>query len=55
MRLYWALGLGLAGAGFALAALDATSFASALSGAVLEAVFAVACLVQHRRWAQAAP
>jgi hypothetical protein len=55
MRLYWVLGLVLAAAGFALAALNATAFAGALSGAVLEAVFAVACLVQHRRWAQAVP
>jgi hypothetical protein len=54
MRLYWVLGLVLAGAGFALAALNATPFAGALSGAGLELVFAVACLVQHRRWARTA-
>lgn len=52
MRLYWALGLALAGAGFALAALKATVFAGALAGAVLEALFAMACVVQHRRWAR---
>ena len=50
MRLYWALGLVLAGAGFALAPLNATAFVSALVGAVLEAIFAIVCLVQHRRW-----
>ena len=49
-RLYWALGLVLAGAGFALASLNATAFVSALVGAVLEAIFAIVCLVQHRSW-----
>lgn len=53
MRLYWALGLVLAGAACALAALAATAFTGALAGAVLEAGFAVACLVQHRRWVRA--
>lgn len=52
MRLYWALGLVLAGAGFALAALQATVFAGAVAGAVLEALFAIACMAQHRRWAR---
>ena len=52
MRLYWALGLALAGAGFALANINATASVSALVGAVLETVFAIACLGQHRRWAR---
>ncbi|MBC6905251.1 hypothetical protein DWB84_07220 [Saccharophagus sp. K07] len=50
MRLYWGLGLMLAGAGFAMACLNASTLVSALVGAVLESVFALACLVQHRRW-----
>lgn len=50
MRLYWALGLVLAAAGFGLAAVQATAFAGAAAGAGLEAAFAVACLRQHRRW-----
>lgn len=50
MRLYWALGLVLAGAGFVLAPLTAAASVSALTGAVIETVFAIACLVQHRRW-----
>ncbi len=53
MRLYWTLGLVLAGAGFALAALDASAFVGALAGATIEAVFAIACIVQHRRWSRA--
>lgn len=53
MPLYWALGLALAGAGCALAVLQASVFTGALAGAVLEAGFAIACLVQHRRWARA--
>ncbi|WP_460456517.1 DUF7010 family protein [Arenimonas alkanexedens] len=52
MRLYWALGLVLAGAGFALAYFNATAFVGALAGAVLEAVFGIACLLQHRRGVQ---
>jgi len=50
LRLYWALGLVLAGAGVALASLNATAFVSALVGAVLEAIFAIVYLVQHRHW-----
>ena len=52
MQLYWALGLVLAGAGFALAYLNATAFVGAFAGAVLEAIFAVVCLVLHRRRAR---
>lgn len=50
MRLYWALGLALAGAGFALAWLDALAFVIVAAGAAIEAVFGVACVVLHRRW-----
>lgn len=50
MRLYWALGLMLAAAGFALAALRASVLAGATVGAVVEIVFAVVCFVQHQRW-----
>jgi hypothetical protein len=52
MRLYWALGLSLAGAGFSLGLLGASAFLVAAVGAVLEFSFAVACLAQHRRWMQ---
>ena len=50
MRLYWILGLSLAAAGFALAALNAAAHIVAFAGAALEALFAVICIVQHRRW-----
>lgn len=50
MRVYWTLGLVLASAGVALAYLGAAAFVSALVGAVLEAIFAITCVVQHRRW-----
>lgn len=49
MRLYWVLGLGLAAAGFAMAILNAPAYTVAIVGAGIEAVFAVVCLVQHRR------
>jgi hypothetical protein len=52
MRLYWALGLSLAAAGFTLGWLGASAFLVAAIGAALEVVFAIACLVQHRRWMQ---
>ncbi|KFN41493.1 hypothetical protein N787_05925 [Arenimonas metalli CF5-1] len=51
MRFYWILGLVLAAAGFALAALGAPLLAGALAGALLEALFGIACLVLHRRGA----
>jgi hypothetical protein len=50
MRLYWVLGLSLAGAGFALGWLGASAFLVAAVGAALEIAFALVCLVQHRRW-----
>jgi hypothetical protein len=53
-RLYWALGLALAGAGFALAALSAPALAVVSAGAAIELVFAVAGIVQHRQWARPA-
>ena len=53
MRLYWALGLALAAAGFALAVLNAPAYIVASAGAALEAVFGIICITQHRRWALA--
>ncbi len=53
MKLYWILGLLLAAAGFVLAPLNASMLVSAFVGALLEAIFAIACFVQHRRWARA--
>lgn len=50
MRLYWALGLTLAAAGFALGYLAAPAHVVAVTGAALEAVFAIIFLVQHHRW-----
>lgn len=50
MRLYWALGLALAAAGFVLGYLRATAPIGAATGAAIEAVFAMLFLVQHRRW-----
>lgn len=54
MRLYWALGLALAAAGIALAALGASVFAGAMAGALLEVAFGIAGLAIHRRGAGAA-
>lgn len=51
-RIYWVLGLALAAAGFVLAALNAPSHVAAVSGAALETVFGVICVMQHRRWAR---
>lgn len=50
MHLYWALGLALAAAGFALGYLAAPVHVAAATGAALEVIFGVICLVQHRRW-----
>ena len=50
MRLYWVLGLALAVAGVCLGYFSAPVQLSASVGAVLETVFAVAALVQHRQW-----
>lgn len=50
MRLYWALGLALATAGFAPGYLAVPARVAAATGAALEAAFAVVFLVQHRRW-----
>lgn len=54
MRLYWVLGLALAGTGMVLAPLNATAFAGALAGAVVEAVFGIICLASHRQWVRSA-
>ena len=50
MRLYWALGLALAAAGYALGFLAAPAHVAAASGATIEAIFAAVCLMQHRQW-----
>lgn len=50
MHLYWALGLALAGAGFALAWLGATAVMVVAAGAAIEVGFGLACVVQHRAW-----
>ena len=50
MRLYWALGLALAGAGFVLGALSVPALAVVAAGAAIELVFAVVGIVQHRHW-----
>lgn len=50
MRLYWTLGLTLAAAGFALGYLAVPAHVAAITGAALEAAFAVICVVQHHRW-----
>ena len=52
LRLYWVLGLALAAAGFGLAAAAASAGVIAAAGAVIEAVFAVACAIGHRRRAR---
>ena len=49
LRLYWALGLALAGAGVVLGVMLAPPALSAAVGASTEFVFAVACLIGHRR------
>lgn len=50
MRLYWALGLALAAAGFALGVLSVSALAVAAAGAAIELVFGVICVRQHRQW-----
>lgn len=50
MRLYWALGLALALAGFGLGWLGAPALVVASAGAALELVFAAIGGVQHRQW-----
>lgn len=54
MRLYWALGLALAGAGFLLAWLGQPALVVVAAGAGIEAVFGAVCIAQHRRWANQA-
>lgn len=49
MRLYWALGLALAAAGFGLAWLGAAALVIVAVGAATEAAFGLACVAQHRR------
>ena len=49
LRLYWALGLALAGTGFALVWLGVAAVVIVSAGAAIEWVFGVACVVGHRR------
>ena len=55
MRLYWLLGVALIAAAMSLVSLSAPAAVGALTGATLEAVFAVICLLQHRRWTREQP
>lgn len=50
MRLYWALGLALAVAGFGLGWLGAPALAVVGAGAAIELMFAAIGVVQHRKW-----
>lgn len=50
MRLFWALGGALACAAWVLAAMSASPPFSALAGAAIEGVFAIAAIVLHFRW-----
>lgn len=50
MRLYWALGLALAGAGFVSAWLGASAVVVVATGAAIEWVFGGACVAAHRSW-----
>lgn len=50
MRLYWALGLALAGAGFGLGWLGSPALALVAAGAAIEWVFGIAGIAQHRHW-----
>jgi hypothetical protein len=50
MRLYWALGLVLAAAGFGLGWLRAPTLAVVAAGSAIELVFAAIGVVQHRQW-----
>ncbi len=50
MRLYWLLGLALAGAGVALGMLAAPALAVVAAGAAIELAFAIVGIVQHRQW-----
>lgn len=54
MRLYWLLGLALAGAGFALAALSVSALAVVAAGAAIELPFAGVAMLQHRHWVRTA-
>ncbi len=52
LRLYWAVGLTLAGAAYPLAAIGVAPMWSALAGAAIEAVFAAALFVTGARESQ---
>lgn len=53
MRLYWVLGLLLAGVGMVLAVAGIASAICAFSGAAVEATFSVLCMYRHAQWIQA--
>jgi hypothetical protein len=53
MRLYWMLGLTLAGAAMALVFLKANAQVSAVAGSAVELGFAIAAFVLHTRWRKA--
>ncbi len=53
MRLFWVLGLALAGAGFLLGWAALAPVLSALAGASIEIVAALAAFVLHARWSTA--
>ena len=55
MHLYWALGLSLAAAGFALGSSAAPALVAAASGAALELIYAIIFFIQHRRWVRPNP
>ena len=52
MRLYWAMGLALAAAGFLLGQAGSLPAISALVGASIEGVFALLAFALHARWSR---
>ena len=50
LRIYWACGAALAGAGFALAVLGASSAVIALTGSVIELLFAALIFSGEKKW-----
>ena len=54
MRIFWALGLALAGAGFALGYIAAQPAIAVVAGAGIELVFAVVVLMLHAAWKKTA-
>lgn len=52
LRVYWACGAVLAAAAYVLAVLKSPPAIAALSGAVIEIIFAIIILIRHRRGAE---